>query len=159
MKLARRARSPSDGGEHHQGAVALGLQRARGDECRGHRARVVGLRDPYRGGRVAFVVCLVAEDAEGEQHHVDVALGEDLVEHRLVGAGVERVEGDGVHLCPQGAQFGGGPVECGRRAARQPHRAGAAGDQTARGGQRDLRRTAEDEQGLREAEGVLHDSS
>ena len=36
---------------------------------------------------------------------------------------------------------------------------GAAGDQTAGGGKGDLGRTAEDEQGLGEAEGVLHDSS
>jgi hypothetical protein len=145
------------GGEHDERAVPLGLQRARGHQAGRDGARVVGLGDPYRRDRVALVVGLVAEDPEGEQHHVDVALGEHLAEHRLVGLGVQRVEGDGVGLGPQRAQLRGGRLQGRGRAPRQPHRAGAADDEAAGGGQRDLGRTAEDEQGLGNAEGVLHE--
>ncbi len=94
---------------------------------------------------------LVAEDAEGHQDEVDVALGEDLAEDPLVGLGVQRVEGDGVHLGAQGAQVLLSLIHISR--------AGAAGDQPTGGGERDLGRAAEDEQGLGEAEGVLHDGS
>ncbi|CAM5529971.1 hypothetical protein SGLAM104S_06984 [Streptomyces glaucescens] len=101
----------------------------------------------------------LAEDAEGEQHHVGVALGEDLAEDRLVRLGIERVEGDGAHVGAQGAQALGGLLQAGRGTARQPDGAGAAGDQPAGGGQGDLGRTTEDQQGLGEAEGVLHSGS
>ena len=67
-----------------------------------------------------------------------------------------------VVICVSGtvtAQLLRGPLQGGRGASREPHRAGAARDETAGRGERDLGRTAEDEQGLGEAEGVLHDSS
>lgn len=76
-----------------------------------------------------------------------------------MGVGVERVEGDGVHVGTMTAQLLGGLFQGGRGASREPHRARAARDQPACGGERDLGRTAEDEQGLGEAEGVLHGSS
>jgi hypothetical protein len=54
---------------------------------------------------------LVAEDAEGEQHHVDVALLEQRGEHLLVRVDVERVEVDGAHLGAEAAQQLGAGVE------------------------------------------------
>ncbi len=93
--------------------MSLRLERARADQARGDRAGVVGLRDPHRGLRVPLVARLVAEGAEGEQHHVDVALGEHLAERVLVAGRVERVEVDGVHLGAQRAQFAGRLVEAG----------------------------------------------
>jgi hypothetical protein len=100
---------------------------------------------------------LVAEDAEGEQHHVDRAVGEHLAEDALVGLGSERVEGDGVHVRAERPQAPGRVLQREGGAPRQPHGTGAAGDQTARGGQRDLGRAAEDEQGPGQFGGILHD--
>ncbi len=102
-----------DGRQHHQRAVPLLLERARADQARGDRAGVVGLRHPYRGPRVPLVARLVAQGAEGEQHHVDVARGEHLAEGVLVVGRVERVEVDGVHLGAERAQLPGRLVEAG----------------------------------------------
>ncbi|GAA0932727.1 hypothetical protein GCM10009574_000840 [Streptomyces asiaticus] len=73
--------------------MALAAHGVGADQGRGDGAGVVGPGDPDRCLGIGLVPRLDAQDAEGQQHQVDVALGEDLAQGHLVGLGGERVEG------------------------------------------------------------------
>jgi hypothetical protein len=136
--------------------VALAAQRLRAGQRGGDAAEVVDLGDGDGRHRLALVVALVAEDAEGEQDDVDVALGEDLADDLLVGVDGGGVEVVHLDLRAEVGEFGGGRGQRRRGASGQVDPAGALAHQAAGGGQADLGGASEQQQGLGLAQGVQH---
>ena len=138
--------------------MALRLELLADQHADRHRAGVVDLRDLHGLALVLPQLLGVAEQAEGDDADVDVAVGERLVDDARVGLEVGGVEVDDAHV----GSTGGAHLSLGGLAARvtgkrrQGDLGGALLQEGGGNGEADLAGAAEHQDGLGDAHGVDH---